>query len=197
MTPRPLIVGLGGTTRAGSSAEKALLTVLGRAAELGCDTLAFGADAMPEEMFDPNRTERSERARALVDALRRADGIVIVTPAYHGGISGLIKNALDFAEDLRTDTRVYFEGRAVGCVVCAEGPQAIGATIASLRAVVHSLRGWPTPYAAAINTRNKPFGSEGQPADPTAIEACHTVAHEVVQFARLARATQTAPHDAR
>ena len=196
MNTRPLIVGLGGTTREGSSAEKALLAVLGHAARLDCDTLAFGASALPDEMFDPNRPDRSERARALVEALRRADGIVIATPAYHGGISGLIKNALDFAEDLRSDPRVYFEGRAVGCVVCAEGPQAIGATMAALRAVVHSLRGWPTPYAAAINTRNKPFGSDTQAADPAAIEACQTVAEEVVRFAKLtlrARSAENVP----
>ena len=29
------------------------------------------------------------------DALARADGVVISTPGYHGGISGLLKNALD------------------------------------------------------------------------------------------------------
>lgn len=185
-TNRPLIVGLGGTTREGSTAERALRTALEHAASLGCDTLCLGANALPTEMFDPTRTERSERARALVEALRRADGIIIATPSYHGGLSGLIKNAIDFTEDMRGDTRVYFEGRAVGCIVCADGAQAMGATLAQLRAITHALRGWPTPYAATLNTRNKPFGGDGQAADPAALQACETVAAEVAQFARMA-----------
>ena len=127
----------------------------------------------------------SDQAKAFVDAVRRCDGLIIATPSYHGGISGLVKNAIDFIEDLRADTRVYLQDRAVGSIVCADGPQAMGATLASLRAIVHALRGWNTPYAAAINTRNRPFGADGQPADPTVIQACETVADEVVRFARM------------
>ena len=62
--------------------------------------------------------------------LRRADGLIVATPAYHGGVSGLVKNALDFTEDLRGDERVYLSGRAVGCIVCADGAQAMGSTLA-------------------------------------------------------------------
>jgi FMN reductase len=191
MSGRPFIVGLGGTTRAGSTSERALATALDRAARLGCETALFGAGAMPVEPYDPARAERSAQANALVQALRRADGILIATPSYHGGISGLVKNAIDFVEDMRNDARVYFEGRAVGCLVCAEGPQAMGSTIGSLRAIVHALRGWPTPYAAALNSRARPFGGEGVAPDPDAIRACETVAEEVVAFARMAMAARS------
>ena len=185
MNSRPLIVGLGGTTRAGSTAERALRTALARASTLGCETVAFCSDGLPTEMYDPSSAERSGRAQSMVDALRRANGVIIATPAYHGSVSGLIKNAIDFVEDLRGDTRVYLQDRAVGTIVCADGPQAMGATVAALRAIVHSLRGWPTPYAATINSRSRPFGADGQSADPAAVQACETVANEVVRFARM------------
>lgn len=185
MTVTPLIVGLGGTTRPGSTSERALTVALAHARTLGCETLAFGAAQMPTEPYDPSRPDRSAAARALVDALRRADGVLIVSPAYHGGVSGLVKNAVDFTEDLRDDDRAYLQGRAVGCIVCAEGPQAMGSTLASLRAIVHSLRGWPTPFGAALNSSTRPFGADGQPADPAALEACERVAGEVVAFARV------------
>jgi FMN reductase len=182
----PLIVGLGGTTRPGSSTERALHVALARAQALGCDTLALGCDALPVEPYDPTRPDRSTQALALVDALRRADGVILATPSYHGGISGLMKNAIDFAEDLREDPRPYFSGRAVGTIVCAEGPQALGVTLQALRAVVHALRGWPTPYGAAVNTATRPFGRpEGD--DPAAVQACELVADEVVRFSHWAR----------
>jgi FMN reductase len=192
MTMIPLIVGLGGTTRPGSTTERAMRVALARAEALGCRTLAFGGGGLPLEPYDPARPDRSAQALALVAALREADGIILATPAYHGGVSGLVKNAIDFAEDLREDARPYFQGRAVGTIVCAEGPQAMGATLAALRAIVHALRGWPTPYGAALNSSQRPLGNETQPADPAALKACELVAEEVVAFARMARA-QTSP----
>jgi FMN reductase len=193
MTQTPLIVGLGGTTRTGSTSERALLAALAHATELGCETLMFGSAQMPAEPYDPSRPERSDAARALVEALRRADGVLIASPAYHGGVSGLVKNAIDFTEDLRGDVRPYLQGRAVGCIVCAEGAQAMGSTLASLRAIVHSLRGWPTPYGVTINSSQRPFGADGQAADPAVLQACRTVAGEVVEFARLMLAAPARP----
>jgi FMN reductase len=187
MSHPPFIVGLGGTTRVGSTSERALVVALDQARALGCETAQFTGARLPAEMYDPARPERSVAATALVAALRRADGVLIATPAYHGGMSGLVKNALDYTEDLRDDERVYLQGRAVGCIVCADGAQALGSTLAALRAVVHSLRAWPTPYAATLNSSLKPFGAPGTAPDPAALQACQTVAAEVVAFARMQR----------
>ena len=188
----PFIVGLGGTTRPGSTAERALTVALEAAGAAGCDTRLFGAGALPLECYDPARPERSSAALDMIEALRRADGVLIATPSYHGGLSGLVKNALDFIEDLRADARPYLDGRAVGCIVVADGAPAMGSTLASLRSIVHALRGWPTPYAAALNARERPFGDTDRPADPAALEACGLVAAQVVQFAVMARAARQA-----
>lgn len=188
----PFIVGLGGTTRPGSTSERALAVALKAAAATGCETRLFGAGAIPCETYDPTRPERSAEAIELIAALRRADGVLIATPAYHGGISGLVKNAIDFTEDLREDARPYLDRRAVGCIVVADGAQALGSTLASLRAIVHSLRGWPTPFAATLNGRDKPFGGDGRDADEAALQACRLVAQQVVDFARMAQSTRAA-----
>jgi len=190
MQSRPFIVGIGGTTRSGSTSERALAVALARAQALGCDTQAFCAGDMPSEPYDPAAAGRSPQAQDMVEALRRADGVIIATPAYHGGISGLVKNAIDFTEDMRADPRVYLEGRSVGCIVCAEGAQAMGTTMVSLRAIVHALRGWPTPYGAAIASSTKPFGGPDRQPDPAAIKACETVGEEVARFALMSLASR-------
>lgn len=190
MARQPLIVGLGGTTRPHSTSERALRHALDRVAALGFATALFGSPRMPREAYDPTRPERSAEALALVDALRDCDGLIIATPSYHGGVSGLVKNAIDFTEDLREDERAYLQGRAVGCIVCADGPQAMGSTLASLRAIVHALRGWPTPYGATLQASARPFGdADGAGADPLAIQACERVGEEVAGFARMLRAS--------
>ena len=149
---RPLIVGLGGTTRPGSSSERALAVALGAAQELGARTELIAAGNLQLPLYAPERPERTPEAVRLVNALAVADGVVIASPGYHGGPSGLIKNALDYVEDLRDAPRTYLDGVPVGCIACAHGWQATTTTLAALRSVVHALRGWPTPFGAAINS---------------------------------------------
>src|ERR1700722_857146 len=148
----PFIVAEGGALRPNSSTEKALSVVLGAAAALGAETLLLSGAELDLPHYSPDRLDRSPAAQRLVEALRRADGIVLGSPGYHGGISGLVKNALDYVEDMRSDPAPYFEGRAVGCVATAAGWQATMTTLNALRDVVHALRGWPTPLGVPINT---------------------------------------------
>jgi len=49
---------------------------------------------------------------------------------------------------------------------------------------VHALRGWPTPFGAAVHTAVRPFDAEGRVVDEAVRRACETVAEEVVTFAR-------------
>src|SRR3982074_2233727 len=105
---KPYIVALGGTTRLGSSTQKALALCLREIASLGGEThLVSGAD-LDLPPYTPG-AKLSGGAGNMVAELRRADGVILGTPGYHGGISGLVKNALDYVEELRTDARPYFE----------------------------------------------------------------------------------------
>ena len=118
----PYIVGIGGTTRADSSTEKALRFVLAQCESRGAETVAFaGPELGTLPFYAPEHTDRVEEARRLVDELRRADGIVIASSSYHGGISGLVKNALDYTEDMREDERCYFTGLPMGAWRPARG----------------------------------------------------------------------------
>jgi FMN reductase len=73
----------------------------------------------------------------------------------------LVKNALDYVEDLRGAPEPYFSGRRVGTIVTGHGWQGTVTALQGLRDIVHGLRGWPTPYGAGINTSDKPFDAEG------------------------------------
>ena len=143
-----MIVGFGGTTRPGSSSEQALRTVLDATGE---ETELFAASDLDFPLYAPGVTAPDARVNRFLDALRRADGIVIASPGYHGGVSGLVKNAIDWVEELRADERPYFDGRPVGLIVVADGWQATVTTLQSLRSIVHALRGWPTPLGVAVN----------------------------------------------
>jgi FMN reductase len=189
---RPLIVGIGGTTRPGSTSERALQFALAKARTLGADTDLLVGNQILLPIYTPESTERDSTARHLIALLRRADGIIVASPGYHGSLSGLIKNALDYAEDMRDDARPYFDGRAVGLIACAHGWQATGATLTALRSIVHALRGWPTPLGVAINTSEGRFGDDHSPPSAALSKQLSILAHQVVEFAQQ----RAALHDA-
>jgi FMN reductase len=181
---KPFIVGLGGTGSATGSTERVLRHALNAAENAGAETAFFDGKALDMPMYSWGGA-RTEQAAALISALRRADGIIIASPGYHGTVSGLIKNALDYVEDMSKDERVYFEGRAVGLIAVAAGWQATGSTLATLRSITHALRGWPTPMAVAINSAQPVFGDDGELNDQAVATQLGVLAGQVVEFARM------------
>lgn len=192
---RPLILGVGGTTRAGSTTERALSVALRAAAAEGADTVIITASDLVLPMYTTDLAARTTAARRLVELYRRCHGLVIASPAYHGSLSGLVKNALDYAEDLRMDERAYFDGIAVGVIACAGGWQAAVQTMGALREIAHALRGWPTPLGAALNTSIRLFDDAGECLDLSSKFQLENVGRQVVQFAVMRRGyvRQSAP----
>ena len=182
---QPLIVGIGGTTRDGSSSEKALRIALDAAEELGAETKIFSGSNLVLPMYDPAVMERSLNAIELVESLRSCDGVIVTSPGYHGTISGMVKNALDYVEDMNKDPRVYLDGRAVGCIACAYGWQATGSTMSTLRSIVHALRGWPTPLGVAVNSIETSFDENGVCSDEKVNGMLKILAKQVYDFAQM------------
>ena len=184
---RPLIVGFGGPTRPGSSSEKALLASLRAAQAEGAEVAWISGPALDLPIYAPEDPERSLEAQRMIDLLRRCDGLIVSSPSYHGSLSGMVKNALDYAEDMSNDKRPYLDGRAVGLIACAAGWQGAGQTLAALRSIAHALRGWPTPMGAIVNTAGKIFDDTGNCLDPSVTSQLRTIAQQVVEFARMRR----------
>lgn len=190
---RPLIVGIGGTMRQNSSSELALRAALRHAAAAGAETLMFTGADLNLPMYGADDDSRTEAVTRYIAAIRRADGVIIASPGYHGSISGLLKNALDYIEDMRADEAPYLDGRAVGCIVSAYGAQAMGSTLAAMRSIVHALRGWPTPMAAAFSAVTPVFDSTGACTDPAVDNQFRIIGEQVVEFAQMRANHQAMP----
>ncbi|MBO0839345.1 MAG: NAD(P)H-dependent oxidoreductase [Sciscionella sp.] len=176
------VVGIGGSLRDGSQSELAMRLVLAAAERAGAKATAIPGAELDLPFYDPSQRERPAAALRLVERLRAADGVVLVSPGYHGTVSGLVKNAIDYLEDLRDDARPYLDGRAVGCVAIAQGWQAAVSTLTALRGCVHALRGWPTPLGAAINTAEVEFTEHGC-TDERVAANLRAIGEQVTRFA--------------
>jgi FMN reductase len=183
------IVGIGGSTRPGSSTELLVRAVLDAAADHGAETALFAGEALVLPPYEPGRT-LPRKAQVIVRAVREADALVFGSPGYHGTMSGLVKNALDYLEELSTDARPYVDGLPVACVVTARGWQAAVNTLRALRETVHALRGWPTPLGLAVNVADGLLDESGAFRDARLPDQVRAVAGQLVTFARTVERTR-------
>lgn len=188
MTEPLRILAIGGSTRPDSSSERALKAAARGAEQHGAEVRFIVSRELMVPIYDTETDERTELAQALVDGYRWADGLIVASPGYHGGISGMIKNALDYIEDLREHDRVYLDGMAVGCIAVAYGWQATVSTLHQLRQVAHAVRGWPTPLGASVNAMVAKLDSEGHCEDPSVMAQLEGVGQQVAEFARMRQA---------
>lgn len=183
------VLAVGGSTRPDSTTERALALAVDGARQFGAEVRVMAGRELLMPIYDTETTDRAAGPAALVAAARWADGVIIVSPGYHGGISGLVKNALDYFEDLREDPEPYLHGKAVGCIAVAHGWQAAVTTLHQIRQVAHALRGWPTPLGVAVNSTTDNLRS---PGDETARQLA-LVGEQVVHFAEMMSAGKARP----
>ncbi len=87
-------------------------------------------------------------ARAMKDIIEAADGVLFVTPEYNRSISGVLKNAIDWAS--RPWGLSSFSGKPAGIVGATISPLGTGPAQAGLREIVvymgMKLMGQPEVY---------------------------------------------------
>ncbi len=176
------VVGIGGSVDPDSQSERALRAVLEATVRLGATTASFTGKSLDFALYHSGAA-LPQAARTYVEAVRAADAVVIASPGYHGTVSGMVKNALDYLEELRTDERPYLHERAVGLVAVARGWQAAAGTLATLRQIAHSLRGWPTPIGLVINSAVSSFDDAAVADDIGVAATVELLAGQLTSFA--------------
>lgn len=115
----------------------------------------------------------------LREAVQQAQGIILGTPEYHSGVSGVLKNALDlmgFNE---------FQGKVLGLVGVAGGSTGAINSLNALRTVGRSLRAWVIPTQVSIPQARKAFDDDGQLKDKELEKRLYELGREISRFAYL------------
>lgn len=115
------IVGLAGSLRSGSFNARLLDTAIalapaGLAIEKGTirDIPLYDADVETASGIPPV-------VAALKDRIAAADGLLLVTPEYNGGIPGVFKNAIDWLSRPAADIARVFGGKPVAIAGATPG----------------------------------------------------------------------------
>ena len=85
----------------------------------------------------------------MCGAFLQADLHIWLTPLYHGGMTGAMKNCLDWLEMTAKLEKPYLTDKVIGLVCWADGGQAMQG-INAMDAVAKSLRAWVVPYTVPL-----------------------------------------------
>jgi NAD(P)H-dependent FMN reductase len=167
--------------RPGSYTLRTLEVALAGAEELGARTQLVDLREYDLVFCDGNRNEDDypEDVFRLRHEVAGAHGIILGTPEYHGGCSGVLKNALDLMGFEQ------FEGKMVGLVGVAGGQQGAVNACNSLRSICRSLHAWVVPQQASVPMAWNAFDDEGGLKDPKLEERIKSVGRQVARFAFL------------
>jgi FMN reductase len=145
------VVGIGGSMRERSYSRAALQQALTFAAEQGLETELLDVRSLDLPMYRPDIPVEGYPAHhhasihQLLDACRQADAFIWSSPAYHGTVSGVFKNALDYVEYLNRDERPYLHGCPVGLIAVNDQ-----VTFAAMINAAHELRAWAAPTQVVV-----------------------------------------------
>jgi FMN reductase len=187
-TETPLrVIAICGSLRSGSTTLMALRVALRGAEALGAETQVIDLRDYDLIFCDGKRNELDypEGVINLRRAVQAAQGIIWGTPEYHGGPSGVLKNALDlmgFHE---------FQGKVIGLVGTSGGEMGATNALNSLRTVGRSLRAWVIPQQVSIPRAWGAFDATGQPKSPELEKRLLEVGEGVTRLAYLLTSQKT------
>jgi FMN reductase len=148
---RPLrILGFGGTTSEQSWSLIPLERALKVAESAGCETTLATVHDLDLPLFrtDWRLEDYPDTLAWFIDEVRKADGLIICSPTYHGTISGALKNILDMLIFLAWDDPPYLGGKPVG--VMAYGGMTSMGVLDALTTTVRGLKGITVPTQVAV-----------------------------------------------
>jgi NAD(P)H-dependent FMN reductase len=173
------IIGICGSLREGSYTRMALAIALQGADALGAQTRIL--DLRDYNLVFSNDQEGQHAAgiAQLREDVQQADGIIIGTPEYHGGMSGVLKHALDLMGFEQ------FRGKVIGLVGVSGGAMGAVNALNSLRTVGRALHAWVIPQQVTIPQGWQNFTADGALQNEEYRERLLEVGRQVARFAFL------------
>ncbi len=187
----PRIVGFGGALGASSTSLLALKVALAGAEEAGAETVVYDVRELALPMYEWGAPPPAA-AIALADAMHRADGLVWSSPLYHGSVSGVFKNAIDWLELLSDREPPYLTDKPVGLIGTSGGAQSMQ-SINTLDFIVRALRGWVVPFSVPLVSSGRAFDADGAAVEARVDAQLRMLGSEVARAARLFRAAAASP----
>jgi chromate reductase, NAD(P)H dehydrogenase (quinone) len=184
----PKILAFAGSTREGSHNKRLIRVAAEAARAAGAEVTLIDLRDYPMPPYDGDVEAQGLPASvvALKELFKAHDGFLISAPEYNGGISGMLKNALDWVSRRGDDDHALaaFSGKFAG--IMAASPGALGAIrgLGQLRHVLTTMGVLVVPQQRGVGAAHMAFDDEGRLKDPAQQAAIEAIAARLVDLVR-------------
>ncbi|NCJ06869.1 NADPH-dependent FMN reductase [Synechococcales cyanobacterium C] len=148
------IVGFSGSLRPTSYSRQALHLAGQKAEALGAAVTLLDLRDLDLPFCDgTDELDQHPGVIKLRQSVEAADGLILVTPEYHGAVSGVLKNALDLL------SFEHLSGKVTGAISVLGG-QANSNALNQLRLITRWVHAWMIPEQVAIGQAWNAFDDE-------------------------------------
>jgi len=171
MKNQPKILAFAGSTRNGSHNKKLVNIAAMAAADAGAIVTEIDLSDFVMPLFDGDEFANNgfpDVAQAFKTLVTSNDGMLISTPEYNHGISGVLKNALDWAsrKGKGEAPMAAFKGKAAGIMSAAPGIYGGVRGLIQLRLILTGVKVLVVPEQMALSAAAKAFDDDGALKDP-------------------------------
>ncbi len=170
-----------------------LQTAMRSAEKAGAEVTLVDLRALPMPIYSPDDEERSGldgNALELQRLLSKHDGFLIASPEYNGSITGILKNAIDWASrpSEKYPRSKVFQGKFAAIMTASPGSFGGVRSLSHLRAVLTSVGVYVLPTEVAVPFVAGKFAGDGEEmTDEKAKTTLENLATSLVEVASKTR----------
>ena len=183
---QPRILVFGGSLRAESYNQKLATIAAAAALEEGADVTLISLRDFRLPLFDQDLEDaegKSEAAKKLKELFLNAEGFIIASPEYNSGITGALKNAIDWVSRADSDDEVpllAFKGKTAAILAASPGGYGGARSLAQLRPLLENINVTVLPDQVTIPKAYEVFDADGTLIDPAVQAAVKALAAGLV-----------------
>ncbi|HCU24062.1 MAG TPA: NADPH-dependent FMN reductase [Deltaproteobacteria bacterium] len=189
MTPSPRILAFAGSTRSGSFNKKLLNVAVQGARSAGAEVTLIALRDLALPLYDGD-LEASQGlpkgARELKSLMIAHAGFLIAAPEYNSSISGVLKNAIDWASrpEPNEPPLVAFADKFAGLM--SASPGALGGLrgLATVQSILHNIGVYVLPHQVGLPRAHEAFDPNGALKDPKMQERVEKIGRKLVEILR-------------
>lgn len=172
------VLGVGSSMREGSYGTMTLKILLDIIERYEAKTRLLDLREITIPIFSPDSSNsQNKEIQRVTDEVNWADAFVLVSPDYHGSMSGTMKNFLDHYWE-------EFAGKTFG-YICTSHEKGLTA-MDQMRTAVRQCYGWSLPYGISVNGEED-FNEMGEIINDLLDKRLNILAYDLVVYGKLIR----------
>lgn len=192
MAYTPRILAFAGSTRKDSFNKKLLRIAVQGAQAAGAEVTVVDLRDLPLPLYDGDLEAEQglpENAKKLKDLMKGNDGFLIAAPEYNSSISGVLKNAIDWASRAEPNEAplACFSEKAAALLSASPGALAGLRGLSALHSILHNIGVHVLPVQLGIPRAHEAFDSDGSLKDPRQQAKAGQIGAALAEFLRRHR----------